>query len=209
VSGPAFEDALGEPDPELEVTEVGPLTGSARDPGPDGLEVLVLCTGNAARSVMAGYMLEYRAEVAGLALRVTTAGTHVIDGQPMSMRTRAALATIGELDAVPVGRHRSRQLDEPDLERATLVVAMEADHVRFVRRRHPAAAPRTATLRRLCRDLEPPGPPLARRVAALGLDTVKLGDWEDVTDPAGGDDAIYTVCAHELWQLTDQLMALL
>lgn len=194
---------------DLVVDDVEPFAERAVDPGPAGLHVLVLCTGNAARSVMAGYMLEYRAEAAGLPLAVTTAGTHVIDGQPMSMRTRGALATIPELDAIPVGRHRSRQLEEAELGQAALVVAMEADHVRYVRRRHPAAAPRTATLRRLCRDLGPPGPPLAARVAALGLDEVELGDWEDVTDPAGGDDAIYTACAHELWELTAQLMPLL
>jgi protein-tyrosine-phosphatase len=145
--------------------------------------------------------------VAGRALRVVTAGTHVIDGQPMSMRTRAALSVVDELHDVPVARHRSRQLDEEDLTRADLVVTMEADHVRFIRRRHPAAADRTATIRRLVRDLAPPGPPLADRVAALHLDQVELEPWEDVTDPAGGDEDVYAACARELWDLTAQLFS--
>ena len=55
-------------------------------------DLLVLCTGNAARSVMAGFMLEHlRDGRAGDPLHIVTAGTHTIDGQPMGMRTRAAL----------------------------------------------------------------------------------------------------------------------
>ena len=55
-------------------------------------DLLVLCTGNAARSVMAGFMLELlRDGRAGDPLHIVTAGTHTIDGQPMGMRTRAAL----------------------------------------------------------------------------------------------------------------------
>ncbi len=69
---------------------------------PAPVDLLVVCTGNAARSVMAGFMLEYLSEAGGLGLRVATAGTHAMDGRPMSMRTRAALAGIRELDEVPV-----------------------------------------------------------------------------------------------------------
>ena len=170
--------------------------------------VLLLCTGNAARSVMAGYMVSRRAQDRALALGVRTAGTHVVEGQPMSMRTRAGLAAVSELGDVPAGSHRSHQLTTEDLEWADLVVVMEADHVRFVRRQHPDAAPRTATLRRLCRDL-PPGPEaLDRRVAGLGLATVELEDWEDVVDPAGGEVPDYVACAEELWRLCDELVSL-
>jgi len=43
---------------------------------------VTLCTGNAARSVMAGSMLEVRAEAEGLALKILTAGTHSVDASP-------------------------------------------------------------------------------------------------------------------------------
>ncbi len=47
-------------------------------------DLLVLCTGNAARSVMAGFMLEHlRDGRPGDPLHIVTAGTHTIDGQPM------------------------------------------------------------------------------------------------------------------------------
>jgi protein-tyrosine phosphatase len=130
-------------------------------------------------------------------VRVVTAGTHVVEHQPTSRRTRDALAAVG-LDA---SAHRSRQLTDSDLAAADLVVAMAAEHVWYVRRRHPQAADRTATLSWLARHL-PPGPgPLARRVAELALAELDPAGQGDVEDPAGGDDAAYTACASALTQL--------
>jgi len=170
--------------------------------------LLLLCTGNAARSVMAGYMVDRRAQDLKLALAVRTAGTHVVEGQPMSMRTRAGLAAVDPLGEVPAASHRSHQLTADDLEWADLVVVMEADHVRFVRRHHPDAAPRTATLRRLCRELTPGPDALGARVAGLGLAAVELEAWEDVADPAGGEVEDYVACALELWSLCGELVTL-
>jgi protein-tyrosine-phosphatase len=184
-------------------------------------ELLVLCTGNAARSVMAGFMLEMldaaRNGADGVAdvgavgsdLHIVTGGTHTVDGQPMGLRTRTALSSIPELAGLPFGRHRSRQVSGDDLVRAELVVVMEADHVRFVRRQFPEAADRTATIRRLCEDL-PPGPPsLAVRVAELDLAAAALSNDDDVVDPAGGDGDAYDACVNELWSLCQTLITLL
>jgi len=173
---------------------------------PARVDLVVLCTGNAARSVMAGVMLEVLAEAEGIGLRVLTAGTHAVDGQPAGLRTRTALATVAPLGDVTLSAHRSRQLSEAQLSSADLVVAMEADHVRYVRRVHPEAADRTATIRRLCADL-PSGPaPLESRVASLELERVLLSDDEDVADPAGGDDDDYAACAAQLWSLCQELV---
>lgn len=168
--------------------------------------LVTLCTGNAARSVMAEFMLVHWGTRFERPLEVTSAGTHVVEGQPMSMRTRAALASIPALADSGVGGHRSKQLTADQLARADLVVAMEADHVRYVRRHHPDAAPRCATLRRLCLDLHRGGEPLAARVAALGLADLPLDPTEDVADPAGGDVEVYVACAAELWLLTEHLV---
>jgi protein-tyrosine-phosphatase len=176
-------------------------------------ELLVLCTGNAARSVMAGFMLEYLKEhgagPSGADLRIVTAGTHTIDGQPMGMRTRTALSAIPELAGTTFTSHRSRQVYEADLVRAELVVVMEADHVRFVRRLFPQAADRTASIRRLCLDLAPGPPSLGERVSALHLAEATLSDEDDVTDPAGRDEAVYAACVAELWDLCRRLITLL
>jgi protein-tyrosine-phosphatase len=148
---------------------------------------------------MAGAML------AGAPVTIVTAGTHVVEGQPMGWRTREALAAVG----FEAPGHRSHQLTDDDLAAADLVVAMAAEHVAFVRRRHPAAASRTATLKRLVRDLPAGTDPLAARVAALGLADVELGAWEDVADPAGGDEDVYLTCAVELADLCRRLAPLL
>ncbi|HWD56538.1 MAG TPA: hypothetical protein VG346_15545 [Acidimicrobiales bacterium] len=172
-------------------------------------DLLVLCTGNAARSVMAGFMLDALWNGRAEALQIVTAGTHVIDGQPMGMRTRTALTRIPELATADFRRHRSRQVHGVDLVRAELVVVMEADHVRFVRRRFPDAAAKTATIRRLCGELEPSPPTLGERVVGLHLAAVEVSDDEDVLDPAGHEGDFYAACADQLWDLCGQLVELL
>ena len=94
---------------------------------------------------MAGAVL--REHVPGLL--VTTSGTHVIEGMPMSWRTRDAIASLG----LPIPDHRSRQATVQELDSADLVIALAREHVSWMRRVHPKAAPRTATLKRLARDL--------------------------------------------------------
>jgi protein-tyrosine-phosphatase len=180
--------------PEDDTAAAGQPSGPATEPGSWPLLVM-LCTGNAARSVMAGVML------ASAPVRIVTAGTHVVEGQPIGRRTNEALASVG----VRSTGHRSHQLTESDVRSADLIVAMAGEHVAYIRRVHPEAAPKTASIKRLCRDL-PAGPlPLPERVSALGLEAVDIESWEDVEDPAGGDDEAYRSCAKELADLCAEL----
>jgi protein-tyrosine-phosphatase len=173
------------------------------------MTLLVVCTGNTCRSVMAGAMLAHLASTRDLPLTVVTAGTHAVGGVPLGARTLGALRTILPSYGTPAGAssHRSTQLGSAELGSADLVVAMEAAHVRFVRRHHPQAAARTGMLRTLVRDL-PPGPaPLPERVATLQLDRAVLDDADDAVDPAGLDDAVYASCAADLWATCSALVA--
>ena len=83
------------------------------------MHVVTLCTGNAARSVIAGAVLARAAP----SVRVSTRGTHVIDGLPMSWRTRDAIEAIG----CRADGHRSRQLDAADLADADAVIDRMAE----------------------------------------------------------------------------------
>lgn len=160
--------------------------------------VVFLCTGNAARSVMGGAVLARAAPDMGC----TTAGTHVIEGQPISWRTRDALASVG----LKADGHRSRQLRDEDVAKADVIVGFEAVHVGWVRRNHPHAAGKTATLRYLVDHLATGGGTLQWRLAQLGLDAVVLERQEDVDDPAGGDVEDYCACAEDVVRLVEELV---
>jgi protein-tyrosine-phosphatase len=159
--------------------------------------VVVLCTGNAARSVMSGAALE--SLVPGRP--VVTAGTLVVEGQPMSWRTRAALEGVG----LAIPPHRSRQATAAQLGHAGLVIALAPEHVAWVRRTHPEVAERTGTLHRLVRDLAADDAPLAERVARLELAAVEPEPWEEVVDPGGGDAEDFARCAREVVALVEAL----
>ncbi|MCF2532777.1 arsenate reductase/protein-tyrosine-phosphatase family protein [Yinghuangia soli] len=158
---------------------------------PASPSLLFICTGNATRSVLAG-VLAARAQPGW---QVRTAGTFVIEGQPVSWRTRRALESLG----IEANGHRSTQLTADHLAEADVVVALACEHVAYVRRNHPEAAAKTATLHRLAAQLAPGPEPLPARLAALGLAAAEPDPaWEDVEDPGGGEVEDYLACAVEI-----------
>ena len=158
--------------------------------------ICFLCTGNAARSVMARIMFEKRAPN----YLAIGAGTLVLEGHPMSQRTRKALERFEISDHA----HRSSQFGEKHLG-VDLVVAMEPSHIEWIRRNFPEVAPRAATLPRLVRELPEEGS-LVERIMKLDLAEVEIESWEEVVDPASGDQEIFDSCAIEIDRLIDQLI---
>ncbi len=162
--------------------------------------VYMVCTGNAARSPMAAAML--RDLDADDAIDVRSAGTLALEGHPVGARTRTALARHGLVDHA----HRSRQFGRDHAADADLVVVMEPLHLRWIRRNLPEAAPISGSLRRLARDLAPPVVgDLAQRVRALGLHALEVEPWEEIVDPAAGDQDDFDRCCDELRLLVAEL----
>ena len=173
---------------------------------PDGTDIdpaatariLFLCTGNASRSVLAGAALSTRRQD----FVVATAGTLVIDGLPMSQRTRVAFDQVG----LSSPHHRSRQATASMLTTTDLVVAMAPEHVHWVRRNHEIVAERTATLIHLVRRLDPPATgSLSDRLARLHLDRHDPDQSEEIVDPGGGEVDGYVAVAHQIVELVDRL----
>jgi protein-tyrosine-phosphatase len=162
------------------------------------LNIVTLCTGNVARSVMLGYMLTTLAEANGEEWHVRTAGTHVTEGAAMSGRTRNALMNIDELGDHRYGTHRSHQLSEADVEWADIILAAEADNVRFVRIGFGLASVKAVQLAQFVRFAPLDGDFAAQLRAVQSHDP---SPEFDVQDPAGGDQATYDACAQQLWDL--------
>jgi protein-tyrosine-phosphatase len=162
------------------------------------LNVVTLCTGNVARSVMLGYMLTTLAESAGVEWTVRTAGTHVTEGSAMSSRTRDALLKIDGLGDHRYGAHRSHQLDASDCAWADVILAAEADNVIFIRTNFSQFADKAVQLAQLVGAASLGGD----LSSSVGVASQQEPSKEfDVADPAGGDQAIYDACARQLWDL--------
>jgi len=176
-------------------------------------EILLLCTANVCRSVMAQAMLSARLSARGISPRVASAGL-LADGMKPPPEVISVMAARG----IAVTRHRSRLVTADDLADADLILGLAREHVRHATVLLPAAWPRSFTLRELLRRGHEAGPrsprePLGDWLTRASLDRGRrdlLGSSraDDVADPAGGPPHGYLATAGLLDQLTRDLVEL-
>ena len=99
------------------------------------MNILVICTGNICRSPMAEGLLRQRIaqRSGGSTVRVHSAGTHGLDGEPATPHAVRAAAEMG----VDITTHRARSLDREMVTRADLILVMEPFHGEIVERALP------------------------------------------------------------------------
>src|ERR1700720_1307536 len=135
------------------------MSGNIGRSHPDG--IVGLCTANVCRSPMAAALLARRLSGLGVAARVRSAGM-LRGGDPPLPEVISVMARYG----IDITGHRSRVACAADLARASLVLAMARDNLRYAVVTEPGAWPRAFTLRELIRRGEqvgprPPGEPLS------------------------------------------------
>lgn len=137
--------------------------------------ILVVCTGNICRSAMAEVMLREAASHSGLgdAVRVSSAGiSDEESGRPMDRRALAELESLG----LSGDGHVAHQILTEEMQRASLILAADVNHLRTLRRWAPTA--QDAAKIRLLRSFEP-GAGVDPEDASLGMADPWYGGPED------------------------------
>ena len=175
--------------------------------------ILLVCTANACRSVMAQALLSARLAARGVAVPVASAGL-LGDGRPPPPEVVSVMAARG----LDVTGHRSRAVTADDLAAADLILGLTREHVRHAAVLRPEAWPRAFTIRELLRrgrqaGPRAPGEPLGHWLtrAADGrrrADLLGSHPADDVADPAGGPLREYRATADTLERLARDLVEL-
>jgi protein-tyrosine phosphatase len=175
--------------------------------------ILLLCSANVCRSVMAQALLSRRLTGSASPVSVVSAGL-LDDGRSPPSEVISAMAARG----IDVTTHRSRRVTTADLAAADLILGLAREHVRHAVVLLPESWARAFTLRELRRrglraGSREPGEPLGDWLARAAGDRSRrdlLGEEpdDDVPDPYGGPLAGYQVTASLLDGLTRDLVAL-
>ena len=179
----------------------------------DSSGIVVLCTANVCRSPMAAGLLARRLAALGVTVPVRSAGM-LRCGDPPHPEVVSVMASYG----IEISSHSSRVALATDLARASLVLAMARDNLRYAVITEPGVWPRAFTLKELIRRGEqigprPPGESFAdwlSRTHAGRERTSLMGDSaaDDVADPAGGSLRAYADTASLLDRLVTRLAEL-
>jgi protein-tyrosine phosphatase len=175
--------------------------------------ILLLCTANLCRSVMAQAMLGTRLAARAAPASVASAG--LLDG---GQRPPSEVISVMAARGFDVAGHRGRRVTAGDLAAADLVLGLAREHVRHAAVLLPGCWSRAFTLRELLRrgpqaGIRAPDEALSDWLARAAVnrsrrDLLGSNPGDDVPDPHGGPLAGYQATASLLDGLTRDLMAL-
>ena len=174
--------------------------------GPFG--VLFVCTGNICRSPTAEAIARRElGRYPGVPLRVSSAGSHALEGNPAASRSLLAAAARG----AALEAHHARELTRRRVRAAGLVLCMAAEHRPFVLSYDRSAARRTLVLAAFARAAMQ-WEWLARSPAELvdlAVEHARDLPGDDVDDPLGQPAEAYAACAERLDALVTPVVAAL
>lgn len=178
-------------------------------PEPGGpFSVLFVCTGNICRSPTAEALARRELErYPGVPIRVSSAGSHALEGNPAASRSMLAAATRG----ADLERHFARELTRRRVRAADLILCMAAEHRPFVLSYDRVAASRTFLLATFARvasqwDWLASSPAV---LVALAAEHGREQDGDDIDDPLGHPAEAYAACAERLDGLVVPVIAAL
>lgn len=169
----------------------------------DDIRILVVCTHNRTRSLIAAVLLAEHLQGRGVEAVVESAGI-AAQGLPA---TEGAFVMLRE-HGFDVSNHVSRQLDEHIASSADLVLVAEPEHVVWIAGRWPRLFARTFTILEFLDLVEVVGPvkgrslddwleELASRRHRVG-DYLRAGVLRSVADPTGGPPDAWRATFEEL-----------
>jgi protein-tyrosine-phosphatase len=170
--------------------------------------VLFVCTGNICRSPTAEAIARRElGRYPGVPLRVSSAGSHALEGNPAASRSLLAAAARG----AALEAHHARELTRRRVRAAGLVLCMAAEHRPFVLSYDRSAARRTFVLAAFARAAMQ-WEWLARSPAELvdlAVEHARDLPGDDVDDPLGQPAEAYAACAERLDALVTPVVAAL
>jgi protein-tyrosine phosphatase len=179
------------------------------DPEPQPFGLLFVCTGNICRSPTAEAIARRElARYPGAALRVSSAGSHALEGNAAASRALLAAADRG----ADLRQHHARELTGRRVRAADLILCMAEEHRPFVLAGDRAAARRTfllTTFARVASQWEWLASTPAELVALAAEHAGRVLPGDDIDDPLGHPAEAYAACAERLDTLVTPVMAAL
>lgn len=152
------------------------------------MNILLVCTGNTCRSIMAQELLEDAIDKSPLRSKidVDSAGTFACEGQLPTETAEEAMEELG----LEIGRHRAKQVNDELMDWADIVLTMESGHIEELEAMFPRHEEKVHTLIGY----------------ANGISGFPGSEGFDVADPYGEPLEEYVECALQLKGLIDKLV---